>query len=62
MGCTWLSIRETATHLNVHHTTVRKLIKQGKLPARRISEGVIRLCLEDVNNVGEQRDADARDR
>ena len=52
MSCTWLTVKESADFIKVHYTTMQKYIgttaKPGKLKASRPSEGVIRICLTDL--------------
>ncbi|KKM96196.1 hypothetical protein LCGC14_1180640 [marine sediment metagenome] len=52
MSCTWLTVKEAANFIKVHYTTMQKYIgtvaKPGKLKVSRPSEGVIRICLEDL--------------
>jgi len=52
MSCQWLTIREAADFIKVHYTTMQGYIgtmdKPGKLKASRPSEGIVRICLEDL--------------
>ena len=52
MSCTWLTVKEAASFIKVHYTTMQKYVgttaKPGKLKVSRPSEGVIRICLEDL--------------
>ena len=54
MSCTWLTVKEAADFIKVHYTTMQKYIgtvdKPGKLKASRPSEGVIRICLADLED------------
>lgn len=61
MSCTWLTMKEAADFIKVHYTTMQKYIgtvnKPGKLKVSRPSEGVIRICLEDLRDFMEGKDA-----
>ncbi len=52
MACTWLTVKEAADFIKVHYTTMQKYIgttaKPGKLKVSRPSEGVIRICHEEL--------------
>jgi len=54
MSCTWLTVKEAADFIKVHYTTMQKYIgtvdKPGKLKCSRPSEGVIRICLTDLED------------
>jgi len=54
MSCTWLTVKEAADFIKVHYTTMQKYIgttaRPGKLKVSRPSEGVIRICLEDLRD------------
>ena len=60
MSCTWLTIKEVAEYLRVHHFTIRKWIKSGQLRAYHpmAQARLYRVCLEDlekfmeVNHIG----------
>ena len=44
-----LSVLTVATKLNIHRTTVNKLITDGKLPAVRIGEKIYRIRESDLD-------------
>ena len=54
MSCTWLTVKEAADFIKVHYTTMQKYVgtvaKPGKLKVSRPSEGVIRICLADLED------------
>ena len=60
MSCTWLTMKEAADFIKVHYTTMQKYIgttaKPGKLKVSRPSEGIIRICLEDLREFMEGKD------
>lgn len=59
MSCHWFTIVEAAAFLKVHHTTLRRWIRQGKLEVYRPGgkdSDVIRVCLEELNKMGEKDD------
>ncbi len=65
MSCTWLTVKEAADFIKVHYTTMQKYIgtvdKPGKLKASRPSEGVIRICLADLEDfMGGSSDSPSR--
>jgi excisionase family DNA binding protein len=43
-----IGVPETATYLGVTQTTVYKLISEGRLPAYRVGDRIIRVKREDV--------------
>ena len=53
MSCTWLTKREAADWIKVHEATIHRYIKSGKLKANKPSGGVVRICLEELNRLGE---------
>lgn len=53
MSCQWLTIQEAADFLKVHHTTIRRYIKLGKLKVYQPSTHMVRICLEELNNMVE---------
>ncbi|KKL14857.1 hypothetical protein LCGC14_2511460 [marine sediment metagenome] len=60
MSCDWLTVKEAADFIKVHYTTMQKYIgtvaKPGKLKVSRPSEGIIRICLEDLREFMEGKD------
>ena len=52
MSCTWLTMKEAANFIKVHYTTMKQYVgtadKPGKLKVSRPSQGVIRICLDDL--------------
>ncbi len=60
MSCTWLTLKEAADFIKVHYTTMQKYVgtvdKPGKLKVSRPSEGVIRICLTDLEEFMEGKD------
>lgn len=47
------TITEAAEYLGVGVNTVRRMIRDGQLPARRFSPQVIRIRLEDLEAAGQ---------
>lgn len=45
----WVSIVDAAKHLGVHPRTVRRYIRDGRLPVSRISTQVVRIRLADID-------------
>lgn len=45
----WVSIAEAANQLGVHPRTVRRYIRDSKLPVSRISTQVVRIRLADID-------------
>lgn len=46
-----LSLTEAAEHFNLAPRTIRRYIAQGKLPAYRVGPKVLRIRLEDLENL-----------
>jgi excisionase family DNA binding protein len=44
----WYSPKEAAERIGLHADTVLRLVKQGKLPAVRISRKVVRISHSDL--------------
>ncbi len=55
MSCTWLTIREAADFLKVHPTTIMRYIKDGKLKRMKPSTHIVRICLEELNALGDEK-------
>jgi excisionase family DNA binding protein len=47
----YIGIPESATYLGVAEKTIRRLIRDGKLPAYRLGNRVIKLKISDVESV-----------
>lgn len=54
MPCTWLTVKEAAIYLKVHYTTVRRYVKLGKLKAHKPGGKLVRICLEELEKLGEE--------
>lgn len=55
MACTWLTIREAADWIKVHPTTIMRYIRLKKLKVSRPSSHTVRICLEELNALGEEK-------
>jgi len=49
-----ISISEAAARLSVGPKTIRRMIAEGDLPARRIGKRLIRIDAADVANLGRE--------
>lgn len=56
MACAWLTIQEAADHYKVHPGTIKRYIKEGKLKASKPSAHVVRICLSELDKLGEDRE------
>ena len=56
MACTWLTIREAADFIKVHPATIMRYIRDGKLKASRPSKRIVRICLEELNSLGDEKE------
>lgn len=45
----WVSIAEAAAQLAVHPRTLRRYIKEGRLPVLRLSPQIVRIRPEDIS-------------
>lgn len=45
----WLSLAETAEHLQVTERTIRRMIAAGELPAYRLGKRLLRIDAADVD-------------
>ncbi len=55
MACTWLTVPEAAEFLKVDKATLYRYIQQGKLKVNRPGGHIIRICLETLNQFGEEK-------
>ena len=51
MSCTWLTMQEAADHIKVHYTTIQKYIYKGKLKVSKPGGNIVRICLEDLQDL-----------
>ena len=58
MACTWLTVPEAAAFLKVDKATLYRYIQQRKLKVNRPGGHIIRICLEELNTFGEEKDND----
>lgn len=57
MSCTWLTIQEAADFIKVHRLTIHRYIKLKQLKVFQPSGShVVRICLEELNALGEKKD------
>jgi excisionase family DNA binding protein len=49
MAREWKTINEIAVHLGVSGTTVRNMIRDGRLTAHRLGRGIVRLDIDEVD-------------
>lgn len=54
MSCTWLTMKEAAIYLKVHHHTIRRYVKLGKLKVNRPGGKLVRICLGELEKFGEE--------
>lgn len=48
----WLTADEAAARMRVSHWTIRRWVKDGKLPAQRLPNRELRIHINDIDNVG----------
>ena len=53
MACTWLTVPEAADFLKVNKSTLYRYIREKKLRVSRPGGTLIRICLEELNRLGE---------
>lgn len=47
----WVSVMQAAYIYSVHPNTIRNLIRDGKLKASRLGRNIIRISMDDLNDV-----------
>ena len=45
----WVSLNEAADYIGVHFRTLRRMIREGQIPAHRVGNRIIRLNLNEVD-------------
>ncbi len=52
----WIGVGEAARILGVSRSTIRRYVEQGRLSARRLPTGVLRLRRAEVERTAEEAD------
>ncbi len=56
MSCTFLTMDEAAIYLKVHRHTIKEYIKRGILKANKPGGKLVRICLGELEKLGEPAD------
>ncbi len=54
MSCTWLTVPEAADFLKVNKSTLYRYIRDKKFKVNRPGGTIIRICLDELNKLGEE--------
>jgi len=53
-SCVWLTVPEAADHIKVNKSTLYGYIREKRLKVNRPGGTLIRICLEELNRMGEE--------
>lgn len=53
-SCAWLTVPEAANYIKVSKSTLYRYIREKRLRVNRPGGTLIRICLEELNRLGEE--------